>query len=109
MDSYTYEDLKSVIKRNQRIMDIVGEDLGPLTMSEVTEMFEISYSAIKYALDRGSDLSNLSRGRKRDGLTGREIVESITERVPMLSEKEYAERLRTLADKIEQSAIFAAS
>jgi len=103
---YNYEELKKVILRNNRILELVRSELSPVTLTEVTKMFDITFPALKYALEKGDDLGALSRGKARKGKTGREIIEELPKRVPLLTERDYAAQLRRVADEIESSSIF---
>ena len=103
---YNYEELKTVIARNNKVLELVKSNLSPVTMTQVCEMFEITFPALKYALERGDDLGVLSRGKVRKGKTGREIIEELPKRVPLLTEQDYAAQLRRVADQIDAAPIF---
>ena len=103
---YNYEELKTVIARNNKVLELVKSHLSPVTMTHVTEMFDITFPALKYALEKGDDLGALSRGKARKGKTGREIIEELPKRVPLLTERDYAAQLRRVADELESTPIF---
>ena len=103
---YNYKELKTVIARNSRVLEMVKTDLSPVTMTQVCEMFDITFPALKYALEKGDSLGVLSRGKVRKGKTGREIIEELPGRVPLLTERDYAAQLRRIADQIDASSIF---
>jgi len=104
---YSLEKFRSILVRNQRIRDYVSSRLGPMYTKDVAEMFNISQTALNYALSKGEGLGEMSRGKRgTSSKTGREILDDIPKHLPLRDEAQYAMLLRRIANDLENADIF---
>jgi len=97
---YTIDKFKYILRKNQEVVDYVAEKLGPTTAKQAAERFDISQTALMYALQKGESLSELSRGKRENAKTGREILELIPGFMPQRTNEEYAARLIEIAHQL---------
>lgn len=86
--------------RNQKILQMLLERLGPVSMVAVTKATGCAWTTLERMLNRGGPPKHTT-GPDAQKMSGQELYDWLLENVPLRTPAEEADILRALADDIE--------
>jgi hypothetical protein len=96
----TMDEVKDRIRDNVLIVDAVKAAVGPINMREAYQSVGLTWPAFENALNRGSSLGEVSRGRRKGRMSGAEALVYLTTHMTKRSKEEFAGILEGVAREL---------
>ena len=98
----TKAEIQEILDENQRVLQLIKQDIGPTNWSELRKMLGINQVSLDNALQKGVLLSPLSRGSRRTAnMSGADALRWLTKNFRKRDLKSYAQAVRRSANKME--------
>lgn len=98
----TKEEIQEILDENMRVLNLIKQDIGPTSWSELRKMLGINQVSLDNALKKGVMLSPLSRGSRRSAkMSGLDALRWLTKNFKKVEMKTYAQNIRRAANKLE--------
>lgn len=98
----TKAEIQEILDENQRVLQLIKQDIGPTNWSELRKMLGINQPSLDNALQKGVLLSPLSRGNKRtDNMSGADALRWLTKNFKKVEMKTYAQNIRRAANRLD--------
>lgn len=96
----TMEQVKDRIRDNVLIVEAVKDAVGPINMREAYQSVGLTWPAFENALNRGSSLGSVSRGRRKGRMSGAEALVHLTDNMKKRSKEDFAGILEAIARRL---------
>jgi hypothetical protein len=98
----TKEEIQEILDENLRVLNLIKQDVGPTSWSDLRKMLGINQVSLDNALQKGVLLSPLSRGSKRTAsMSGADALRWLTRNFKKRDMKSYAQTIRRSANKLD--------